>query len=156
MSDRRTDYSDADRLSSLQVSVQTDDASFQSSRVSRCWTPLFGYQRVLKRRDVCGVYGVDELRAILDLERRRSKRTGKENSILSFRVDRSPVIDRTTRRIVAALRAAVRETDHIGWLNDNVLAVLLTDTPVEAAGAIASRLNESGVGPEVMPEVRRL
>ena len=156
MSDQRTDVADGDRLSSVQVSVHTDDASYESSSVPRCWTPLFGYQRVLRRRDACGVYGVDELRAILDLERRRAKRTGKENSILFFRIDRSSVLDRTIRRIVTALRAAVRETDHIGWLNENVLAVLLSDTPVEAAVAIASRLNASGRVPEVMPEVRHL
>lgn len=142
--------------SSVNVHAPADGGLYESSSIPRCWTPLFGYQRVLKRHDVHSIYGVDELHAILDLERRRARRTGKENSILSYRIDRFSGRTRATRRMVAALKEAVRETDQIGWLSDEMLAVLLSDTPVEAAEAIASRLSKTGVVPGGMSEVRSL
>ena len=105
---------------------------------------LAGSTIIRNRGGLHNIYSVQELRALLEHERRRSDRTGDRFSVLVIDLD---VLVRKKDvagmdHIVRFLRKRLRGTDEIGWFDHRKMAVLLLDTPSEGAWKVASDLKE--------------
>ena len=109
------------------------------------WRPLFSGIDESGKRQNYGLYSSAELNALVEYERRRSDRNGEPNTMLVCYLNGSYGKERVVRRIVEAIRKSVRETDHVGWLNEAALGVLLPGTSAEAAELLKQKLERSGL-----------
>lgn len=121
---------------------KTGENSTKGHRIG--WTPLFNGIPDTECRETHGLYSRAQLQKLIEYEQRRSERTGGPNTMLVCHLNGSHGNERTTRRIVEVIRRSVRETDHLGWLSEAELAVLLPDTRPEAAEELKRKLEESG------------
>ncbi len=94
------------------------------------------------------VLGPEALRRVMDRERGRAERTGREFSLVAFALPCSEERDRLVPRLARALARRVRRTDAIGRLDAGRLGVVLTDTGASGAHRLADetalRLAEEG------------
>lgn len=85
----------------------------------------------------------DELRSNKQMAERireesaRSDRSGREFSLVLFRVKRRQRFSVARHRVARVLQGRCRTTDVIGWFSDQCLCALLPDTPIEGARAFA-------------------
>ncbi len=80
----------------------------------------------------------------LIIEKRRSERAKSPLSMLVVSVDRERgELQETARRLARALLESKRDTDYLGYLADDTVALLLTDTVNEGARKVSSKLRES-------------
>ncbi len=108
--------------------------------VIHSWSPLFsGDLLVPNRRDLV-VYRQIEFESLIEYERRRSRRTGEQSTLLLCAFDDEAVSERRQRRLVQALHRAVRETDHIGRYGSKYLGVILSGTDVDDAAGVCAKL----------------
>jgi len=111
-----------------------------------------------------GVLPAATLRRVMDRERARAERTGREFSLVAFdlraaRDGNKDGDERGTRgqrerlvaRVAGALSRRVRRTDAVGWLDGNRLGVVLSDTAAGGARSLAKEtaalLGEAGRPP---------
>jgi len=121
-----------------------------------CWQPLFSGIAAANRRGSYGVYSAEELKELMHYERLRSERSGEPGSVLVCHLNGHGENSRSIRRAVKTLTRTVRETDHIGWLNDSDLAVVLPGTRTEDAEQLKSMLKDSGLGSDSDLQVQTL
>src|SRR5437867_2245494 len=87
--------------------------------------------------DFQGLHALEMLRRILERERARADRTGDHLSLLTF-APRCRADSRTTLVLVAKiLRDRLRATDEVGWLDDQVIGVVLPNTAARGAWKLA-------------------
>jgi lipopolysaccharide/colanic/teichoic acid biosynthesis glycosyltransferase len=85
----------------------------------------------------------DRVQGVIRRETSRADRTGREFSVVLFRVKpagrrgRKPAV--STCRLARALLGRIRETDDVGWFDDRHLCVVLPETPVAGARVFAAR-----------------
>ncbi len=103
-----------------------------------------------------GIYSIEELQQLLEYERRRCRRTGEQSSLVLCYLNGSSDSERKTRHIVQAITHTVRETDHVGWISEHELGVVLSGTPTEHAADLAAKLQQSGLITEADLSVQRL
>jgi lipopolysaccharide/colanic/teichoic acid biosynthesis glycosyltransferase len=84
-----------------------------------------------------GLHPPDQMRRILVRERSRADRTGERLALVSF-APRCPEAERATPVLLAKiLRARLRSTDEVGWLDDRRVAVVLPTTSAAGAWKVA-------------------
>lgn len=80
----------------------------------------------------------------LIIEKRRSDRAKSPLSMLVVSVDSSGgQLQETARRLAELLLDTKRDTDYLGYLSDDTVALLLTDTVNEGARKVSSKLRQS-------------
>ncbi len=109
-----------------------------------------------RRRKTYGIYSTEELQQLLEYERRRSRRTGEPASLVLCYLNGSSETDRKIKRFVQAITRTVRETDHVGWISEHEVGVVLSGTPTEHAVHLAAELKASGLMTEDDLSVQRL
>ena len=113
------------------------------------WQPLFNGVLPEQKAHKYGLYSSAELQALIEHEQVRSRRNGDPNSLLICHLNGSQGKHRIVRRIVETLTRSVRETDHVGWISEAELAVVLPATPAEAAEHLKDKLTENGLSDAV-------
>ncbi|TVR51860.1 MAG: hypothetical protein EA426_19610 [Spirochaetaceae bacterium] len=109
----------------------------------RTWTPVLASQSRVGRRSADGVYSTVELSHLIEYERLKSRRNGEPNAMLVCHLNGSAGKRRVVRNVVETLTSHVRDTDHVGWLNDAEIGVLLSGTSAEAAAVLKAKLEFS-------------
>jgi len=99
----------------------------------------FGYERST-RAPLCGIHSIDQFRALIEHERRRSDRTGDRFAIVVFRYNETATDLSRLCRFPDLLIQSVRSTDEVGWFDKNQVGVLLLDTTVEGADKFLQKL----------------
>jgi len=90
-----------------------------------------------------GVLSAAALRRVMDRERGRAERTGRQFSLVAFDLpvaengDEGGGRGRLVERLAGALSRRVRRTDVVGWLDGDRLGVVLTDTAAAGAHSLA-------------------
>lgn len=88
-----------------------------------------------------GILRRPEFQRLLDRERCRSDRNAHPFSLVLFDVEGKGAAE--LKKLCALLLARVRVTDDVGWFNDDLVGVLLPDTPAEGASAFAADVARS-------------
>jgi len=89
---------------------------------------------------IAGVRSPEAFRDLLDYERACSDRHGHAFSLLAFRIG-NPVADtRRVRGLVAVLKARLRGTDVVGWIDGENLGVLLPFTDSRNASQLVREI----------------
>lgn len=83
------------------------------------------------------IYSKEEFSRILEQERARSDRTGREFSIVVFVIENQKNYKSLIYNLSEIIRQRIRCSDEIGWINPRRLGVMLADTPVEGAQKLA-------------------
>ncbi len=109
------------------------------------WQPLFAGMPGDKRRRSHGVYSSVELQQLLDYERRRAERSGVSGSVVICHLNGNAGSARKVRRLVSTVARTVRETDHIGWIGKDELAIVLPGTATDAAESLKGKFLDSGL-----------
>ena len=109
------------------------------------WQPLFGGGSTTSRRKSHGVYSTVELQQLLEYERLRAERSGEPGSILVCYLNGNAASERRIRRLVSTVAHTVRETDHIGWVSESELAVVLPGTTTGDAASLKEKLVANGL-----------
>jgi len=77
-------------------------------------------------------------------ERERSERTNKPFSFLC--IDLSKMNDRSNghrfKKVLGTITSSIRTIDRIGWIRNNLIGVLLPDTPMKGALTVAEKLKD--------------
>ena len=122
----------------------------------RRWTPILA--SVAAKRSVAfgAVYSSEELRQLREYERLKSERNGEPNTMLVCHLNGSAGDPRFVRSIVKTIARTVRDTDHVGWLNDGEIGVLLSGTSRESASVLQRKLQNSFPSPSVEMRVEDL
>ncbi len=118
------------------------------------WQPLFNGMQSEHNPRKDGLYSPAELQALIEHEQVRSRRNGEPNALLICRLNGSQGKERIVRRIVETLTRSVRETDHLGWMSEGELAVVLPGTSAEAAEHLKDKLTENGLSDAVELSVK--
>ena len=79
------------------------------------------------------VHSAREFASILNRERDRTDRTGREFSLVVFETGAGSRKSASVRNLVATLTQRIRSTDDIGWLKDGRIAVTLPHTTPDVA-----------------------
>ena len=96
-----------------------------------------GHRRRTAPRDP---YPIERLRAILERKRKRTDRTGEEFSLLAFTTRGRKTRAATGDRLAAILQQRLRPADEVGWLEDEVIGVVLPATGGAAAWRVAEEV----------------
>jgi lipopolysaccharide/colanic/teichoic acid biosynthesis glycosyltransferase len=89
-------------------------------------------------RDGCEeLHSLDKFRRILERERARADRRGDHLSLLTFAPRRLEDADTTAIFLTKVLRARLRTTDDVGWLDIRRIGVVLPDTTARGAWKLA-------------------
>ena len=102
--------------------------------VAKFWKP-----RGPVRRRKNAPHSTEQFSVVLDQERARVDRTGREFSLVVFE-GRDP---RRARVLQKILGGRLRASDQVGWMDDQRIGVILTDTPVEGAWKFADDVRRS-------------
>ena len=87
------------------------------------------FEKVLPSRD---------FRKLLEYERSRTDRNGREFSVMAFYLGDIAHDNKSLLHFVEILTGRVRETEEIGWLQENTcIGVILPDTPFTGANKLA-------------------
>ena len=78
-------------------------------------------------------HSAEQFSVLLNRERARVDRTGREFSLVVFDAGDA----RRARVLQGILDGRLRTSDQVGWMNDQRIGVILTDTPVEGAWKFA-------------------
>jgi len=92
-----------------------------------------------------GVLPAAALRRVMDRERARAERSGREFSLVAFGLpvaeeyegEEGETRERFVARLARILSRRVRRTDAVGWLDGNRLGVVLSDTAAAGAHSLA-------------------
>ena len=90
----------------------------------------------------CGVHSIDQLRVLIEHERRRSDRTGDRFSVIVFPVEHSGEDLHRLCHLPDLLVQTVRSTDEVGWFDVNQIGVLLLDTPSAGAQKFLKKIRD--------------
>jgi len=79
-----------------------------------------------------------DFRKLLDYERSRTDRNGREFSVMAFFLEHIATDNTALLHFIEVLSSRVRETEEIGWLRENTwIGVILPDTPFSGADKLA-------------------
>ncbi|TVR32031.1 MAG: hypothetical protein EA404_08630 [Spirochaetaceae bacterium] len=109
------------------------------------WQPLFAGTTGAGQRRSHGVYSSVELQQLLDYERQRAERSGLRGSVVICQLNGNAGSARKIRRLVTTVARTVRETDHIGWMGKEELAIVLPGTAAGAAESLKGKFLDSGL-----------
>ena len=109
------------------------------------WQPLLEGASAGSRRRSHGIYSTVELQQLLEYERQRAERSGEPGSVVVCYLNGNGGSRRSIRRLVNTVARTVRETDHIGWISDSELAVVLPGTPPADAAGLKDKLLDNGL-----------
>lgn len=93
-----------------------------------------------QKRALCSIYSAEEFRRILQRERARTDRTGREFSLVIFDMGSASNFDAAdvgAVHLVHVLEPRVRATDEVGWCDEQRIGVVLPDTPSRGARKLA-------------------
>ena len=80
----------------------------------------------------------EDFRKLLDYERSRTDRNGREFSVMAFLLGHMAKDNKALLHFIQVLNRRVRETEEIGWLKENTcIGVILPDTPFAGADKLA-------------------
>src|SRR5688500_4797845 len=88
------------------------------------------------------VLSAEQIQSIIRRETSRADRTGRQFSVVLFRVKDGPGARRvsvSTCRVARVLLSRVRQTDDVGWFDDRHLCAVLPETAATGARVFASR-----------------
>lgn len=77
------------------------------------------------------VHPLKEFETILRYERARADRSGNRFAVIALEVQGYFKQKKELIRLLKSLRARIRDTDQLGWLDDRTVGVLLPDTDLE-------------------------
>ena len=109
----------------------------------RFWNRLNPFIRSRQARALHGLRSAHELQTILEQERNRADRTGREFSVVVFDVGNSDQDRAAVRHLVQVLDQRLRSTDEVGWFDEGRIGVVLPDTPAEGAWMLADDVCET-------------
>ena len=138
-----------DHMNGEVKNVSTYDYDSKQEKLSgtggaeRTWTPVLATRSLVGRRTADGVYSTVELSHLIEYERLKSRRNGEPNAMLVCHLNGSAGKKRVVRNVVETLTSHVRDTDHVGWLNDGEIGVLLSGTSTESAAILKGKLERS-------------
>jgi lipopolysaccharide/colanic/teichoic acid biosynthesis glycosyltransferase len=89
-----------------------------------------------RARDAVGVLPEEAMRRVIDCERGRADRTGREFAVVAFAFPADTEGEGAAARLAAALARRVRRTDAVGWLGADRPGVVLSDTGARGAHAL--------------------
>ncbi len=104
------------------------------------WNRFNPFTLFQHKRTPDGIYSVEEFREILQRERARTDRTGREFSLVGFDIECSfnpNDVDAMAQSLVRLLKPRVRTTDEVGWFDKHRIGVVLPDTPTQGAWKLA-------------------
>lgn len=100
---------------------------------------------------LCGVHSIDQFRALVEHERKRSDRTGDRFSVVVFPMGNGDVDLHSFCLLPDFVVQSVRSTDEVGWFDINQIAVLLPDTPLVGAHKFLAKIHQSAPGSWSLP-----
>lgn len=109
------------------------------------WQPLFGAGEPARRSDDDSIYTSAEIAQLIHYEQLQAERLHAPTSLLVCPLNGSAGSRTAVRRIVRTIKHTVRGTDHIGWITNEVLAVLLPGASTQAAELLKSKLEDTGL-----------
>src|SRR5829696_3073420 len=88
--------------------------------------------------ELAGLPSPAQTRRLLQRERMRSDRTGSPFSVLTLHAADAADPRESMAWLVRFLKRRLRETDEVGWLDNNRLCAILPVTPVTGAATVAA------------------
>lgn len=101
---------------------------------------------VSRKRHVRELYNPDQIGAVLRRERARSDRQHCGFSIVLFRLDLTPFLERPLIRLATVLLRLIRETDELGRYDQHTLCAVLPDTDPVGASILIARVRRATAG----------
>ncbi len=83
------------------------------------------------------LHSIQHMDAVIRRETSRADRSGREFSLVLFRIKRSKRHSVSTHRLIKTITARSRTTDEVGWFGDRHVCVVLPDTPLAGAWVFA-------------------
>jgi lipopolysaccharide/colanic/teichoic acid biosynthesis glycosyltransferase len=83
------------------------------------------------------LHSIQHMDAVIRRETSRADRSGREFSLVLFRIKRSKRHSVSTHRLIKTITARSRTTDEIGWFGDRHVCVVLPETPLAGAWVFA-------------------
>jgi lipopolysaccharide/colanic/teichoic acid biosynthesis glycosyltransferase len=109
--------------------------------MTKFWDRFNPFSRSKKQR-LEGIYSTDKFRTILERERARADRTGKEFSFVVFDLENADKDYSTTRHLTSVLSRRLRLTDEVGWFDNELIGVCLAYTSAEGASKFAEDVSQ--------------
>jgi lipopolysaccharide/colanic/teichoic acid biosynthesis glycosyltransferase len=103
-------------------------------------------EKFRRKNLLCGIYSLNEFRAVVEHERARSDRTGSRFCVVVFKVGDFEEDLSNACFLPDALTQRVRSSDVVGWFDEQQVGVLLPDTTPEGAAEFAEKAFQSAVG----------
>jgi len=107
------------------------------------WKPLFNGTSKQELRHNLGIYSEDQFEQIIQFERTRSDREGREISIVFYSMNGHTYKNTELRKLVSVIKENVRLTDHIGWHQKNKIGVVLPNTSYTGAELFNVKIQDS-------------
>jgi hypothetical protein len=86
-----------------------------------------------------GIYTPEEFGRLREREQLYTDRSGASHTVVEFSVGNSES-RRSTRKTVGRLREFIRFTDHLGWIDEHTIGVILTMTDPDQARKFAAKV----------------
>jgi len=83
------------------------------------------------------LHSIQHMDAVIRRETSRADRSGREFSLVLFRIKRSKRHSVSTHRLIKTITARARNTDEVGWFGDRHVCVVLPETPLAGAWVFA-------------------
>lgn len=83
------------------------------------------------------LHSIQHMDAVIRRETSRADRSGREFSLVLFRIKRSKRHSVSTHRLIKTITARSRTTDEVGWFGDRHVCVVLPETPLAGAWVFA-------------------
>jgi len=122
----------------------------------RFWTTIIKWLAQWKQGhqmySLSNVHPIEQFRALIEHERRRSDRTGDRFSVVVFPMATADADLNTLCLLPDLLVQSVRSTDEVGWFDTNQIAVLLLDTPPAGAHKFLAKIRQSSQNSLSLPK----
>jgi len=114
------------------------------------WRSLNVFPALQGKKILNGVRSPDQFWDILNRERCRSDRSGREFSVVMFDVAGSYAGDRKTILLAEILSERLRSTDEVGWY-EGKMSLLLPDTAAQGAWTLVEDVRKKAgeIGPSI-------
>jgi len=83
------------------------------------------------------LHSIQHMDAVIRRETSRADRSGREFSLVLFRIKRSKRHSVSTHRLIKTITLRARNTDEVGWFGDRHVCVVLPETPLAGAWVFA-------------------
>jgi len=83
------------------------------------------------------LHSIQHMDAVIRRETSRADRSGREFSLVLFRIKRSKRHSVSTHRLIKTITIRARNTDEVGWFGDRHVCVVLPETPLAGAWVFA-------------------